>query len=34
MIEMGKRARELSIQKFDIKKIANQYESLLYSLAK
>jgi glycosyltransferase involved in cell wall biosynthesis len=34
MIEMGKCAREISIQKFDIKNIANQYESLLYSLAK
>jgi len=33
MIEMGERARETSIQKFDIKNIAHQYESLLYTFA-
>lgn len=29
MMEMGKRAREVAFEKFDIQKIAQQYQALL-----
>ena len=32
MIEMGKRARTIAIEKFDINKIAYQYETFLHQV--
>ena len=34
MIEMGKRARGIAVQKFDIQKISQKYEGLLVAASK